>query len=257
MPWFKVDDTFHSHPKVLACSPAAIGLWVIAGSWSAANLTEGHIPGHVLPRLVTSAAKRRANELVSAGLWMKSEDGYAFKDWSEYQPSKESVEAQRQANAERQKRWREARKGKKSGASNGESNGVTPPSTNGVTNASLRRHRNASPSRPDRETTSLSAHANDPTTPQADTETRNRPEDGAGEREETNSTHALVLDATDARPDEVEPLLEHVRVTLRPRGRGLLRTIAANGDLQSLLNDVRAHASTPRVSPRDEWLLRQ
>ena len=34
MAWFKIDDYFYDHPKVLECSTAAIGLWTLAASYA-------------------------------------------------------------------------------------------------------------------------------------------------------------------------------------------------------------------------------
>lgn len=133
MPWFKVDDSFHSHPKVLATEPAALGLWVVAGAWSSANLTEGFVPDHVLPRLLTDSATLAA-KLVNAGLWKRVRGGHQFHDWAEYNPTKDAVLAERKSNADRQKRWREAQR-------NGRSNGVTTPVINSVSNGT--------PTRPD------------------------------------------------------------------------------------------------------------
>jgi hypothetical protein len=100
MPWFKVDDSFHSHPKVMATDPAALGLWVIAGSWCGANLTDGFVPDHVLSRLLPGAAKL-ATKLVAAGLWRRTEGGYLFHDWEAFNPSAEQVKAERMHNARR------------------------------------------------------------------------------------------------------------------------------------------------------------
>ena len=90
MTWFRVDDAFHSHPKVLATSPAALGLWVIAGAWSSANLTEGFIPIAVLPRLLPDAEELAAG-LVVAGLWRKRKAGYQFHDWTDFNPTREEA----------------------------------------------------------------------------------------------------------------------------------------------------------------------
>lgn len=95
MPWFKVDDSFHAHPKVLAASPAALGLWVVAGSWSGGNLSDGFIPDHVIPRLLPDAAPL-ARELVAAGLWRRTRGGYRFHDWNAYQPASSDVRAMRE-----------------------------------------------------------------------------------------------------------------------------------------------------------------
>jgi hypothetical protein len=109
MPWFKVDDTFHSHPKVLAASPAALGLWVVAGSWSGANLSDGFIPDHVLPRLLPDSATL-AQQLVAAGLWKRGRGGYRFHDWNDFNPDSKSVLSEREAARERMRTVRAKRK---------------------------------------------------------------------------------------------------------------------------------------------------
>ena len=108
-PWFKVDDGFHGHPKVVDLTLDAIGLWTVAGSWCAKYLTDGHIPARTLARL--GGERAQANELVDAGLWETAEGGWQFKDWADYQPLKEAVEAERRAAQERMAKVRAAKKG--------------------------------------------------------------------------------------------------------------------------------------------------
>jgi hypothetical protein len=108
MPWFKVDDTFHSHPKVLAASPAALGLWVVAGSWSGANLSDGFIPDHVLPRLLPDSATL-AQQLATAGLWKRVRGGYKFHDWGDFNPQRAAIEEDRKAARERMRKLRSGR----------------------------------------------------------------------------------------------------------------------------------------------------
>lgn len=93
MPWFKVDDGFHGHPKVVELTLEAVGLWTLAGSWSAHYLTDGIISTKTVGRLGGSADL--AEELVGAGLWNRAGNDYAFRGWAEYQPLKEVVEAER------------------------------------------------------------------------------------------------------------------------------------------------------------------
>jgi hypothetical protein len=109
MTWMKVDDSFHSHPKVLATSPAALGLWVVAGSWSGANLSDGFIPDHVLPRLLPDS-ESLAKELVSTGLWKRTRGGYRFHDWHDFNPERSAVEEERRAARERMQKLRAQRK---------------------------------------------------------------------------------------------------------------------------------------------------
>lgn len=92
MVWFKIDDTFSLHPKILDAGNAAVGLWVRAGAWSMQQLTDGFIPRHVAAQLGTTTQARR---LVDAGLWVEKPDGYAFHDWTEYQPSRIQIHANR------------------------------------------------------------------------------------------------------------------------------------------------------------------
>jgi hypothetical protein len=66
MPWFKIDDKAHSHPKFLRAGNAALGLWLRCGSYSAQHITEGHVPA-VVAQLYGSAPQ--AAKLVRAGLW--------------------------------------------------------------------------------------------------------------------------------------------------------------------------------------------
>lgn len=109
MTWFKVDDSFHSHPKALAASPAALGLWVIAGSWSGANLSDGFVPDHVLPRLLPDSAPL-AKQLVDAGLWKRARGGFRFHDWNDFNPKRDDVEEERKAARERMRKLRSGRK---------------------------------------------------------------------------------------------------------------------------------------------------
>lgn len=88
MPWFKVDDKLHDHRKARIAKKAAMGVWVLAGSWCMDNLTDGFVPTDVLGRWGTKAD---ANALVKAGLWMEAardgEAGWQFHDWTRFQPS--------------------------------------------------------------------------------------------------------------------------------------------------------------------------
>ena len=112
MPWFRVDDTFSHHAKVMAAGNAAIGLWVRAGAWSMQQLTDGYIPLHVAAMLGTRSEARR---LVQAGLWAEKDDGYVFHEWEQRQPSRAQLHADREAAAERQRKWREKRQAGRGG----------------------------------------------------------------------------------------------------------------------------------------------
>lgn len=96
MPWFKVDDQFWSHPKVVECSDAAIALWVRAGSYASQHLTNGRITHGTLRMLASS--REVADELVLAGLWDQLDARtWEFHDWESYQPTREVTESTREA----------------------------------------------------------------------------------------------------------------------------------------------------------------
>ena len=82
MAWAKVDDGWWSHPKVMGLSLSARGLWVSALSWSCHQRMD-HVPDRFLP--MVGATEEDASELVNAGLWHESSDGYRIHDWAEYQ----------------------------------------------------------------------------------------------------------------------------------------------------------------------------
>lgn len=109
MPWFKVDDGFHGHPKVVELSLSAVGLWTLAGSWCAKYLTDGAIGEQTVIRL--GATPAHAAELVAVHLWDTVLGGYEFEDWADYQPLKADVEAERRAAQERMRGVRAKKKG--------------------------------------------------------------------------------------------------------------------------------------------------
>lgn len=112
MAWFKVDDKLHSSRKFLSIPKrarfAATGLWAFAGSWSADQLTDGHIPGYMIEQWGPPPSAVAA--LVDAELWDRESDGFVFRNWHEYQPSRRDVEGEREAKRERMRQLRAKRK---------------------------------------------------------------------------------------------------------------------------------------------------
>lgn len=94
MGWFKVDDQLAFHQKAVVAGNAAMGLWVRAGSWSCAQLTDGFIAKAMANAMANECD---ADALVMAGLWDEVEGGYQFHDWSEFQPSAEDEKEKRKA----------------------------------------------------------------------------------------------------------------------------------------------------------------
>lgn len=113
MPWFKVDDTLHSHPKVRRAGAAAVGLWATAGSFSMAYKTDGFVPQYFVDGW-GKAGVTAARKLVECGLWRtgshEQEPGYWFHDWDDYQPLSDEIERDRELARERQRKFRETRR---------------------------------------------------------------------------------------------------------------------------------------------------
>lgn len=107
MSWFRVDDRLATHPKVFAASNAAMGLWVRAGSWSMGAMTDGEIPRAIVRMLGT---ERQAAQLVAAGLWEKSPEGWRFHEWVEWQESREEVVHSRMLARDRKRRYDASRR---------------------------------------------------------------------------------------------------------------------------------------------------
>jgi hypothetical protein len=135
VPWFTVDDRFHSNAKtavVLAYDElgrAAIGLWAIAGAWCMEQLTDGFVPE---PRVrMFGWRKKHAELLVKAGLWHAVEGGYRFHEWLERNPSKAEVLHSRAETSRRVKQHRDRSR-----------NGVTHPSQQRLTDVPVTPLRN-------------------------------------------------------------------------------------------------------------------
>jgi len=106
--WFKVDDSLAFHPKVLTAGNAAMGLWVRAGSLASQILSDGLVSTDMARQIGTPAQVTR---LLHAGLWIPDAAGYRFHEWSAggRNPTRQQVEARRDADAERIRKWREQR----------------------------------------------------------------------------------------------------------------------------------------------------
>jgi hypothetical protein len=113
MPWVRFDDQFPIHRKVEGLSDAAFRLHISAIFWCARNLTDGLVPvediDSATPRKMRRPGKFIA-ELVGRGLWIEVDDGWQIHDYLDFQPSREKVERERKAKAERQQRWLEKRR---------------------------------------------------------------------------------------------------------------------------------------------------
>ena len=131
MAWFKMDDGFANSKPVLRIPRRyrlqAVGLWALAGTWSAKEETDGFIPEYVLEELCGTAGV--ANQLVQAGLWeivkgsstdpvgilsAVSDDpqlpGWVYRNWSKYQPTKAELEENREKERIRKANYRKSQR---------------------------------------------------------------------------------------------------------------------------------------------------
>lgn len=126
MPWFKSDDSLWRHPKVRRLGKdklAAMGLWELCGTWCADNILtnprDGFVPDDQVETL--DPKHRYAQRLVAVGLWEETtvdgEHGYVFHDWADYNPTRASVEADRE-----EWRTRKANQRKRKRVSQGDTN---------------------------------------------------------------------------------------------------------------------------------------
>jgi hypothetical protein len=103
--WFKVDDKFKNHPKVLKVGLEAIGLWLLAGCWASEYETDGFLPEHVVVYL-PGYKPELVDRLVEAGLWKREMGGYSIHDFLIYNPSRAQQDAKRAAATERMAKGR-------------------------------------------------------------------------------------------------------------------------------------------------------
>jgi hypothetical protein len=133
VPWFKLDDSFHSHPKVIAAGNEAVGLFVRCGTYAAEHLTDGFIPEDIAVLYGACDTGSRRNPgtgkpetlgetLVRTKLWRRAAKGWRMRDYLDYNPSRKAVDKSRETTARRQRRWQEAQR---NGVSNGASSTVT------------------------------------------------------------------------------------------------------------------------------------
>ncbi|MGW1071523.1 hypothetical protein [Streptomyces sp. NPDC002537] len=151
MAWSRIDDSLHSHPKIMLVGNAATGLFVRLISYAGQHLTDGFVPAHVAraygtPRLLNALCDANLLTRVDPKSNQTSEThphlqgpGFVIHDYLDYNPSREQVHAERAKNAARQEAFRRRKRGQESPpndssepAGNEVSNGVTNAATNGA-----------------------------------------------------------------------------------------------------------------------------
>jgi hypothetical protein len=100
MAWFRLDDKFHAHPKVMRAGNAAVGLWVRCGTYSAGYGGDGCVPAEIIAKY---GDRREVAALVAARLWVPCDDGMLIPDFLQYNPSKAEDDERRRRDAERKR----------------------------------------------------------------------------------------------------------------------------------------------------------
>jgi len=129
MSWGRIDDKLHAHPKPESAGLEAMGLWVLALSYSSDVLTDGFISTERAARLAgdLKSSKRLALKLIGVGLWhlandpcpsghddcdryRRDEAGFRFHDWDLYQPTRGEVLAEKDRKKKNLEAYRERRR---------------------------------------------------------------------------------------------------------------------------------------------------
>jgi len=103
MAWFRLEDSFHPHPKVLKAGNAAVGLWVRCGTWSSEYLTDGLIPDEIVQGM---GRTREVDAAITARLWVAAEGGLLMPDYLDFNPAGSEVKQRRKRDAERKREER-------------------------------------------------------------------------------------------------------------------------------------------------------
>ena len=108
MPWVRIDENAMDHPKVGALSDGSFRLWVQALAYCQKHLTDGYVSNQAVRSLFAFSPKRRA-DLEACGLWDAAEGGIAVHDYLQWNDSRASVTAKRDAAKDRMRAAREKR----------------------------------------------------------------------------------------------------------------------------------------------------
>ncbi|OMB79260.1 hypothetical protein [Mycolicibacterium conceptionense] len=132
MPHFRVDDALHGHPKAQRAGDDAIGMWVRAGSFCMAYLTDGFVPDWWVKQQPKGTAKAR--KLIAAGLWhggaeRDGEKGYQFHEF--VGPGRQDSRAQIEADREKWRKKKAAQRAMSPGDTKGDRQRMSPGDTQG------------------------------------------------------------------------------------------------------------------------------
>lgn len=109
MPWVRIDDDFHGHPKVLAAGLAGAGLYTRALSYCGKYLTDGYVPDTWVAAAIAGERRDTPRRVEAAGLWQRAPDGrgWLIPDFLEFNPSAKDVKLDRDLGRVRAQRSRD------------------------------------------------------------------------------------------------------------------------------------------------------
>ena len=94
MSWARLDDGFHDHPKIVATSNGAVGLYCKALTYCTRHLTDGVIPAAIVAR-VLGGTDAEVDELLRNNLWRRDGESLRIVNYLTYQPSSKSVKKEK------------------------------------------------------------------------------------------------------------------------------------------------------------------
>ena len=112
MAWAKLDDRFHSNPKIARVwhtCPDAIGLYVMSITHCSQHETDGKVDEYFIVGLVPDLSRREeiTRSLLDAGLWTIAEAGaYQIPDYLDFNPSHAEQEKRRKTEKARKAKGR-------------------------------------------------------------------------------------------------------------------------------------------------------
>jgi len=113
MPWVRLDDSLHGHPKAAKAGLEALGLHMLAMSHCGQYSPHGHVAPEFVKEKGGAKGTKLAARLVESGLWEINGNGWIIHDWVQYNPTPEQVEVERArrsaaGKAGAEARWRKA-----------------------------------------------------------------------------------------------------------------------------------------------------
>ena len=105
--WVKIPETWFEDDAVDSMTGDAVLLHLSALADCARNLRDGRLPSRALRRLrLVNNAEAVVRELVTAGWWAPTEDGWFLRDWETFILSASEVEHRRSVSRESSERYR-------------------------------------------------------------------------------------------------------------------------------------------------------